>query len=64
MIYLRKFTQQLKNIDIDEIDLLVIPGGEAKNIYNNSFLDELLIRLNEKKKIIAAICAAPVTRNS
>lgn len=58
--FIIKPTQQIKNLDLDKVDLLVIPGGEAKNIYNNSFLDELLVRLNEKKKVIAAICAAPV----
>lgn len=55
-----KPAKQLKDLVIDEIDLLVIPGGEAKNIYNNSYLDELLRALNKKKKVIAAICAAPV----
>jgi putative intracellular protease/amidase len=58
--FIIKPTKQLKSLDINEIDLLVIPGGEAKNIYNNSYLDELLRKLNEKKKVIAAICAAPV----
>lgn len=58
--FIIKPTQQLKNLHIDEVDLFVIPGGEAKNIYNNSYLDEFLRELNEKRKIIAAICAAPV----
>lgn len=58
--FIIKPTQQLKKLNIDEIDLFIIPGGEAKNIYYNSYLDELLNILNIKKKVIAAICAAPV----
>lgn len=52
--------KSLKEIDVEEVDLFVIPGGNAKTIYNNSQLNEILSNLNEKKKIIAAICAGPV----
>ncbi len=56
----------IQNLDVDEVDIFIIPGGEPKkiigdNTYNNSvtILKEKLIQLNEKGKIIAAICGGP-----
>jgi 4-methyl-5(b-hydroxyethyl)-thiazole monophosphate biosynthesis len=50
----------LKEIRADDVDLFVIPGGNVKNVYDSSELDEMLRELNKKKKVIAAICAGPV----
>lgn len=50
----------INEIEPDEIDLFVIPGGNPKPIYNNPELNKVLRKLNEKGKIIAAICAGPV----
>ncbi len=47
----------LKSVDIKQLDGMIIPGGWLAH------LDEQLIRLirdlNEEKKLVAAICAAP-----
>ena len=52
----------LDMIDRDEIELLFLPGGMpgAENLYNSEKVRELVLYMNENKRPIAAICAAPL----
>ncbi len=47
--------------DVDEFAALVIPGGKAGTINNDSSsrIDDLLNKFAKEGKLIAAICAAP-----
>lgn len=51
----------LNNINIDEADMLVLPGGLAGTnaLMECSKLTDALVRFNDNKKMVAAICAAP-----
>lgn len=40
----------------EEIDLLIIPGGNPQYLFENEILKKFVCALNEKKKIIAGIC--------
>lgn len=51
---------KIEDLDIKDLDILIIPGGEVENIYNNEALNLLLKKFNGNNKIIAAICSAPV----
>ncbi len=51
---------RLSDVNPDEVDLFVIPGGEHVNIYGNPLLTKTLQDLNQKGKVIAAICSGPV----
>ncbi|KJU83030.1 DJ-1 family protein [Candidatus Magnetobacterium bavaricum] len=52
---------QLEDVDIDQFDMVVLPGGQPGT--DNLAKDERVIRIirtmNEKGKYTAAICAAP-----
>jgi len=50
----------------DDYDVLILPGGEpgTTNLENNPLLADRLIKQNEAKKWIAAICAAPRILNN
>ena len=52
----------IKDIDINDYDGVVLPGGlpGAENLKVDS-VKNLINKMNENKKIIAAICAAPET---
>ena len=52
----------IKDIDGQEYDCVVLPGGlpGAENLKAQS-VKELVLKMNENKKIVAAICAAPET---
>ncbi len=50
----------IEQVNLDQVDLFVIPGGEPAQIENNEQLSKLLIELYNKNKVIAAICAAPI----
>ncbi|GAA0712303.1 DJ-1/PfpI family protein [Paraclostridium ghonii] len=51
----------INNIDIDEYDGVVLPGGlpGAYNLRDSKKVREIVQKLNNDKKIIGAICAAP-----
>lgn len=51
---------QLSDVNLDDVDLFVIPGGEHVNIYGNPLLTKTLQGLGKKGKVIAAICSGPV----
>ena len=50
-----------KDIDFDDFDFLVIPGGKAvaNTLFNDSRVYEVIKKFDSKKKLIACICAAP-----
>ena len=52
----------ISDIDFDEYDLLVLPGGVkgTNNLNSCELLKENIVKFNEQGKGIAAICAAPV----
>jgi 4-methyl-5(b-hydroxyethyl)-thiazole monophosphate biosynthesis len=54
--------KKISEIAIDEYDGIVLPGGSqgVANLAKSSKLKEFLEALNEKGKMIAAICAAPM----
>ena len=56
-----KSNVNINNIDIDEYDGVVLPGGlpGAYNLRDSKKVREIVQKLNNDKKIIAAICAAP-----
>ena len=51
---------KLSDMNFDEVDLFVVPGGEHVRIYGNPELAKTLQALNKKGKVIAAICSGPV----
>ena len=51
---------QLSEIDISDIDLLVVPGGNAQFLINNDHLCIMLRKTYENNGIIAAICSGVV----
>jgi putative intracellular protease/amidase len=50
----------LAMLDLDLVDLFIVPGGDPQAILGNDLLAETLRELNHGGKIIAAICAGPV----
>lgn len=52
----------IKDINVEEYDGVVLPGGlpGADNL-KVECVKELVVKMNDKKKIVAAICAAPET---
>jgi putative intracellular protease/amidase len=53
-----KPTASLSELDIEDIDLLILPGGTAWEKGENKDIENVTKRLFEKGKPIAAICAA------
>lgn len=51
----------LSDINPDNYDMVVLPGGDPgyKNLSNSAAVISLIKDYNKKKKLIAAICAAP-----
>lgn len=51
-----------KEVDYDLIDIIILPGGMpgAANLNEHLGLREQILNFNESKKILAAICAAPL----
>jgi len=53
----------LNNIsDLDSCQMLILPGGMpgVKNLYEDDKIKDLLIEADQRKILIAAICAAPL----
>jgi len=57
-----KADQFYRAVNFDEIDMIVLPGGMpgTTNLENHEELKALLKKFNEEKKMIGAICAAPM----
>ena len=49
----------LRDLDTDTVDLFVVPGGNPDNVADDPDLQRVLGELDEKNKVIAAICAGP-----
>ena len=51
----------MSEIDFDEYDMLVLPGGirGTNTLNSNEELKKQIVRFNDQGKAIAAICAAP-----
>jgi len=49
-------------VNFDEIDMIVLPGGMpgTTNLEDHEELKALLVKFNNEKKMIGAICAAPM----
>ncbi|MFW9922837.1 MAG: DJ-1/PfpI family protein [Candidatus Thorarchaeota archaeon] len=51
----------ISELDADKVDVLIIPGGSAlQHLKDGSEIQDLLEKLHQKNKIIAAICGSPV----
>lgn len=46
----------IKDINPEDIDLFIIPGGDSSKLYEEMELKEFILKLNEKNKLIAGIC--------
>ncbi len=55
----------LKDVNIDEYDMMVLPGGlpGAEYLAKSDLVKELLRKMDEKNKMVGAICAAPWALN-
>ncbi len=53
-------THSLANINLDDIEMLILPGGTAWESDVKIIPDELILELDKKKVSIAAICAASI----
>jgi 4-methyl-5(b-hydroxyethyl)-thiazole monophosphate biosynthesis len=49
-------------VDYSQIDMIILPGGMpgTKNLLENEDLISLILKFNNEKKYISAICAAPM----
>ncbi len=54
--------ERMEQVDSKEFDLIVLPGGQpgTQNLNDNPRVQTLLKEMNEQKKQIGAICAAPL----
>jgi len=50
----------IEEVDTDDVDLFVVPGGQPDQLTGIDKLSEFLNKLYQKNKVLAAICAAPV----
>ncbi|MGH4122718.1 MAG: DJ-1/PfpI family protein [Clostridium sp.] len=46
----------IQEINPEDIDLFIIPGGNPVQLYEKTELKEFMLKLNEKNKFIAGIC--------
>lgn len=58
--FLLKPHMLLEDLHPDSIDAFIIPGGDPEKIKGNMVLGKKLRSFNDRKKLIAAICAGPV----
>jgi 4-methyl-5(b-hydroxyethyl)-thiazole monophosphate biosynthesis len=56
----------LNDVDADEFDMVVLPGGQpgTSNLQKDEKVKEILLKMDQNDKKIAAICAAPVVLQS
>ena len=50
----------IDEVNPEEVDLFIIPGGEPDQLFNQSELLELINTLYNKNKVMGAICSAPI----
>jgi putative intracellular protease/amidase len=53
-----KPVKSLAEIDSDEVDMLLLPGGTAWEKQENNEINQLVKEVKSKNKLLAAICAA------
>lgn len=51
---------QLSEVNVDEYDALIVPGGPRETIIDREEVSALIRRFHGADKLIGAICAAPV----
>ncbi|MBL4931672.1 DJ-1/PfpI family protein [Clostridium paridis] len=47
----------IKEINPDEVDLFIVPGGKPQYLYENEVLKDFVINLNKMHKVIGGICS-------
>jgi putative intracellular protease/amidase len=52
--------QILKDVDVDSIDLLVIPGGDPSRLVRNQELKDFIEKLVSRNKKVAGICGGAI----
>ncbi len=54
--------ESLNDVPIDGLDLVVLPGGQpgTDHLKNDSRISSILIEMMNSRKLIGAICAAPI----
>lgn len=57
-----KADMNIEEFNVDDYDAIILPGGMpgAENLKHSSKVIEAIKSFNEKKKLICAICAAPM----
>ncbi|WP_158540611.1 DJ-1/PfpI family protein [Romboutsia weinsteinii] len=50
----------LKDVNLEDVEALIIPGGDPDELFNCKELKEVLVKLNEDKKLIGAICSGVI----
>lgn len=50
----------LEEVNLSDVDVFILPGGEPNKLYDNTYLYDILSNLNEKNIVMAAICAGPI----
>lgn len=48
--------RRIQELNPDDIDLFIIPGGNPEPLYDKKELKEFILKLNERNKFIAGIC--------
>jgi putative intracellular protease/amidase len=51
---------QLSDVNVEDYDLLVVPGGDPADLIGQDHLKQLAAEFHRQKKWIAAICGGPV----
>lgn len=46
-----------EDLDFEDIDIFILPGGQIANIKNQTKLKKLIFQLNDNGKLIGGICA-------
>ncbi|MGG7164996.1 DJ-1/PfpI family protein [Clostridium ihumii] len=46
----------VEKLNVDDVDMLIIPGGDPSYLFKNEKIEKLMQELNYKNKFIAGIC--------
>lgn len=49
----------LDEMDLDDVDVFIIPGGEPTQLYEETLLYDTIKELNDRDVVLGAICAGP-----
>lgn len=50
----------IDNVVINDVDVLIIPGGDPNKLYEYDGVYKLISKIYEKNKIIGAVCVGPI----